>query len=171
MCIILKDKPLEEQIQNTGILNKIVFKVVGRSELLNCLKTPFRNVPVIIGEKLKSDKKLTSYEFYDNKLYGGVTSLMGLEECLRLITIYGLGTLGANPHYNKYEIVILSGLIPSNTPYVEGDFEYIGHGYCSEAFLPISEFVTFTNTIEGRTKFFNMIKNLDDWNKSLMYKK
>lgn len=171
MCIILKDKPLEDQIQNTGIINKVVYKVVIRNSPEECLKTPFKRTPVHLGEPLVSDKKLISYEFKNNKLYGGVASLLGLEECLRLITQCGLSALGSPSHHYQEEIIILSGLIPENTNYVEGEFREIGHGYCSEAFLPINEFASFTNTIEGRTRFFNMIKNLNNWNKSLMYKK
>lgn len=171
MCIILKDKPLEDQIQNTGIVNKIVYKVVKRTRLGDCLRTPFYYTPVYLGEPLRSDKKLTSYKFEDSKLYGGVTSLIGIEECLRLITQCALNALGSLSHRYQEEIIILSGLIPENTNYVEGEFKEIGHGYCSEAFLPINEFASFTNTTEGRTRFFNMIKNLNNWNKSLMYKK
>lgn len=170
MCIRLKkNKPLEEQIQNTGIVNKIVYKVAKRNVPNGRLKTPFRDATIWIGEPLVSDKKLTSYEFDNNKLFGGVTSLLGVEECLRLIAQCALNILALRSIYYG-EIVILSGLIPSDTLYVEGEFEDIGYGYCSEAFLPIKEIAVFTNTIEGRAKFFDMIKNLNDWNKSLMYK-
>lgn len=161
MCILLKDKPLEEQIENTGIPNLICFKVYWRSKKDSPYITPFRNSKLELHKTCYSDFPLKEYRIENGKLLGGIHALQTAQDALKYIMLYGLSILGAvSKEYT--EIAIVSGLIPSHTNYVKGT-ECDGYikSYASEAFTPISIIKTFTNTSKGRMNFYKAIRNID----------
>lgn len=158
MCIII-DKPLEEQIENTGITNLICFKVYWRRSS----EDPYSigNSKLELNKTSYSECSLKECKIENRELLGGICILQTVQDALKYIMLCGLSILGAIP--KEYtEIAIVSGLIPSHTNYVKGT-ECDGYvkSYASEAFTPISILKTFTNTSKGRMDFYKAIRNID----------
>lgn len=162
MCIIIKDKPIEEQIENTGVTNLICFKVYWRKSSTDSYITPFRNSKLELNKTYYSEYPLKEYRIENGKLLGGIHALPTVQDALKYIMLCGLMDLSGIRNKNP-EIIIVSGLIPSYTNYIKG-FEYEDYikSYVSEAFKPISILKTFfTNTNKGRMDFYKAIRNID----------
>lgn len=160
MCIIV-DKPIEEQIENTGIVNLVCFKVYWRDSSKKPFVTPFRNSKLELRKTCYSEYPLKEYRIEDGKLLGGIHTLQTCQDALKYIMLCGL--MASPGIINKdIEVIIVSGLIPSYTNYIKGseDGDYV-KSYVSEAFKPISILKTFTNTNKGRMDFYKAIRNID----------
>lgn len=165
MCILLKDKPLKEQIENTGITNIVCYKIYYRSGKDGKYKTPSMNVPLELRSNVYSKKPLEDYEFEMNILKGGICTLYSVQDALKYITLCGLGIMGSLPKYYDFSIAVVSGIIPENTNYVQGEYISGIKGYASEAFKPVNIIYEFSNNIKGRSKFYEAIRNRDILNK------
>lgn len=160
MCIIV-DKPIEEQIENTGITNLICFKVYWRESSKKPFVTPFRNSKLELRKTCYSEYPLKEYRIKDGRLLGGIHTLQTCQDALKYIMLSGLMALSGIRN-KDIEVIIVSGLIPSHTNYIKG-FEYEDYvkSYASESFKPILILKTFTSTNKGRMDFYKAIRNID----------
>lgn len=146
---LLKDKPFEEQIENSGIRNIIIFIVAIKERYYPEWLTIYDDF-VILDNPILSDELE-----YDSE-YGsitGFTTLMGMKECLRFIALHEL------LQYHS-SVAIVGGIIPKNTNYVEADYEHVGRAFVTEEFIPKYIVKEFKGRAD-RMKFFDAIYNLD----------
>lgn len=148
---LLKNKPFSEQIENSDTRNIITFivavKTRGCSQWLT-LDDDF----VVLEESILSDD--LEYEEWNSEGYiKGITTLMGIKECLRFIVLHEL------LHYHP-SVAIIGGIIPENTNYVQADYEHIGRAFVTEKFIPQYVVKEFKGRAD-RMKFFDAIYNLD----------
>lgn len=146
---LLKDKPFEEQIENSGIRNIITFIVAVKERYYPEWLTIYDDF-VILDNPILSDELE-----YDSE-YGsitGFTTLMGIKECLRFIALHEL------LQYHS-SVAIIGGIIPKNTNYVEADYEHVGRTFVTEEFIPKYIVKEFKGRAD-RMKFFDAIYNLD----------
>lgn len=146
---LLKDKPFEEQIENSGIRNIITLIVAIKERYYPEWLTIYDDF-VILDNPILSDELEYDSEYRN---ITGFTTLMGIKECLRFIALHEL------LQYHS-SVAIIGGIIPKNTNYVEADYEHVGRAFVTEEFIPKYIVKEFKGRAD-RMKFFDAIYNLD----------
>lgn len=146
---LLKDKPFEEQIENSGIRSIITFIVAIKERGISQWLTIHDDFVIFNNPILEDELK------YDSEFGNitGFTSLMGIKECLKFIMLHEL------LHYHP-SVAIIGGIIPENTNYVQVEYEHVGNAFVSEEFIPSYMVREFRGRCD-RMKFFDAIYNLD----------
>lgn len=148
---LLKDKSFSEQIENSDIINIITFIVAVKNRGFSQWLTLDDDL-VVLEEPMLSDD--LEYEEWNSEGYiKGITTLMGIKECLRFIALHEL------LQYHPF-VAIIGGIIPKNTNYVQADYEHIGRAFVTEKFIPKYVVKEFKGRAD-RMKFFDAIYNLD----------
>lgn len=160
MCIILS-KPLEDQIENTGITSLVCYKIFykSNSKSKDPYKTPYKRIPLELNTAMHSHVPLLKCERDGNLLQGGIHTLFSIGDALKYITLCGMSALGTLEARYNISVAIVSGIIPENTNYVQGTcIDGLVKCYSCEAFKPVSIIKEFSNTPEGRMDFYNSIR-------------